>query len=268
MDHFSVSQLNTYLACPLKYRLSYVDQIPKPFKPSGLALGSSLHAAIAFWHREMMKRGKPVDDETLLKVFTADFYAQALDKIQFGPKETEEGLLNMGEQLLKLYTQSFPPDNLKEAEMRFEVPLANPRTGEVLDLPLLGFMDQVRNDHTVVELKSQKRALDEASLHNHLQLTAYSYAYEHLFNQRPKLELVSLIKTKRPRVERLQTERGENDYSRFYLLAKGVLRGIEKRVFYPIRCWMCTDCQYQQVCHGMERLRSKDKRSVESHFFS
>lgn len=252
MDHFSVSQLNTYLACPLKYRFSYVDQIPKPFKPSGLAFGSSLHAAIAFWHREMMKRGKPADAETLLKVFRADFYAQALDKIQFGPKETEKELLNMGEQLLKLYIQSFTSDHLKEVEMRFEVPLANPKTGELLDPPLLGFIDQVRDTDTVVELKTQKRSLDEASLHNHLQLTAYSYAYEHLFNQRPKLELVSLIKTKRPRIERLQTKRGENDYVRFFLLAKEVLRGIQNRVFYPIRCWMCTDCEYQQVCQEWE----------------
>jgi len=106
----------------------------------------------------------------------------------------------------------------------------------------------VRNDDIVVELKSQKRALDEASLHNHLQLTAYSYAYEHLFNQRPKLELVSVTKTKRPRIEKLQTKRGEKDYLRFFLLAKEVLRWIESKVFYAIRCWMCTDCEYQKVC--------------------
>lgn len=252
MDHFSVSQLNTYLACPLKYRFSYVDQIPKPFKPSGLALGSSLHAAIAFWHKEMIKRKRPVDAKTLLKVFRADFYAQALDKLRFNPRETQNQLLKMGQELLLLYTQSFPPDNLKEVEMRFEVPLANLKTGEVLDVPLLGFIDQVKNDDTVVELKSQKRALDEASLHNHLQLTAYSYAYEHLFNQRPKLELVSLIKTKRPRIERLQTKRGEADYLRFFLLANELLRGIGNGAFYPIRCWMCTDCQYQKVCQGWE----------------
>jgi len=252
MDHFSVSQLNTYLACPLKYRFSYVDQIPKLFKPSGLAPGSSLHAAIAFWHNEMMKKGKPVDAKILLKVFRADFYAQALDEIRFNPKETEKGAIKMGEELLKLYAENFPPDHFKEVEMRFEVPLANPKTGEVLDVPLLGFMDQVRDDDTVIELKTQKRALDEASLHNHLQLTAYSYAYEHLFNQRPKLELVSLIKTKRPRIERLKTRRGEKDYVRFFLLAKEVLRGIENRIFYPIRCWICTDCEYQKVCQEWE----------------
>jgi len=79
-----------------------------------------------------------VDAETLLKVFRADFYAQALDKIRFNPKETENQLLKMGEELLKLYIQKFPPDNLKEVEIRFEVPLANPKTGRSWIFPCWG----------------------------------------------------------------------------------------------------------------------------------
>jgi len=30
-DHISVSQINLFLMCPLKYRFSYIDGLPKLF---------------------------------------------------------------------------------------------------------------------------------------------------------------------------------------------------------------------------------------------
>ena len=38
-DHLSVSQINVYLACPLKYRFQYVDEIPRAFTSSALVFG-------------------------------------------------------------------------------------------------------------------------------------------------------------------------------------------------------------------------------------
>ena len=42
-DHLSYSQINTYLTCPLRYRLQYVEQIPAAFVPAALAFGSGIH---------------------------------------------------------------------------------------------------------------------------------------------------------------------------------------------------------------------------------
>ena len=42
----SVSQVNAYLACPLKYRFQYVDKIPRPWRAAAMAFGSSVHAAV------------------------------------------------------------------------------------------------------------------------------------------------------------------------------------------------------------------------------
>ena len=53
MDHLSSSQLNLYLQCSLKYKFQYVDGLPRPCKASGLAFGSALHSALAWFHKEL-----------------------------------------------------------------------------------------------------------------------------------------------------------------------------------------------------------------------
>jgi hypothetical protein len=50
----SVSQVNAYLACPLKYRFQYVDKIPRPWRVAAMAFGSSVHAAVEWFHRERL----------------------------------------------------------------------------------------------------------------------------------------------------------------------------------------------------------------------
>jgi putative RecB family exonuclease len=46
----SISQIQSYLLCPLKYRFQYVDRIPKPWRAASLSFGSSVHSAIEWFH--------------------------------------------------------------------------------------------------------------------------------------------------------------------------------------------------------------------------
>ena len=39
---FSVSQVNCYLGCSLKYRFQYVEKIPRPWRVASMAFGSSI----------------------------------------------------------------------------------------------------------------------------------------------------------------------------------------------------------------------------------
>lgn len=63
-----------------------------------------------------------------------------------------------------------------------------------------GFIDLVTADEAIVEFKTSGQAMNAWDADNHLQLTAYSYAYETLF-QRPAqaLRIVDLVKAKKPR---------------------------------------------------------------------
>ena len=86
---------------------------------------------------------------------------------------------------------------------------------------------------------------------NHLQLTAYSYAYE-ILNHRPAkvLRIVDLVKARKPKMVVLDTSRTPKDHARFFHLAKTVLAGIRNNIFFPRPGYWCRDCEYAHHCRA------------------
>src|SRR5712692_9657682 len=247
-DSISVSQINLYRTCSLKYRFQYIDQLPKLTRPAALVFGSAVHAALEWLHKAR-KAGEQPPLEDLLRVFEADWHAQCLDvEISF-PDTSAAQFLVKGKELLSAYyhTRSRP---VQDAEVFFQVPLVNPVTSEVLEVPLRGVMDLIETDGTLVEFKTSVRRVPVADLPDNVQLTAYSYAYELLFGRAPTaLHLVNLVRTRNPTIETHTTEREPRDYERLFYLAKEVHRGIQASVFIPNRgCWLCKDCEYERDC--------------------
>jgi len=248
MDHISCSQMNLYLHCPLKYKFNYIDRLPKPFKSSGLAFGGSLHAALAWLHKQRMK-GNNISIDTLYRIFGSDWYAQRIDtKIHFKNGETENGLVIMAKELLSLYFIK-PHRKPIGAEVPFTLPIANLSTGETLEINLEGYIDLIEKGDTITEFKTSSQAMNQSELKDHLQLTAYSYAYEMLYQRPPRLlRLVDFVKTKRPKIISLQTEAKKMDYQRFFYLASKILKGIRSGIFFPRKSFMCKDCEYAIPC--------------------
>ncbi len=245
----SASKLTAYLQCPRKYRFRYVLRLPVDSRPGGLAFGSSVHAGLQVFH-EARKDGREADVEAVLRRFRADFYAELSGNIRFKEGETKEGLLSLGEALIRQYVETFPDVPVTAVEEPFQVPLADPATGEVLGPDLKGILDLVVSDDTVVEIKTAARAYDEATLARHVQLSAYAYAFRVRHGREPKLIVVALLKQKRPRIERMSASRTADDGSWFVTLAAEVVRGIEAGIFPPNPGWQCSDCEYLDPCRG------------------
>ena len=248
-ETISVSQINLYRTCSLKYRFQYIDQLPKLTRPAALVFGSAVHAALEWLHKARKAGGQPPLDD-LLRVFEADWHAQCLDvEILFPAGTSPAQLLVKGKELLSAYYHT-PPRPVQDAEVFFQVPLVNPVTGEVLEVPLRGVMDLIEADGTLIEFKTSLRRVPVADLPDHVQLTAYSYAYELLFGRAPTaLQLVNLVRTRNPTIETHTTAREPRDYERLFYLAKEVHRGIQAGVFIPNRgCWLCKDCEYERDC--------------------
>jgi hypothetical protein len=99
------------------------------------------------------------------------------------------------------------------------------------------------------EFKTSGQTLTSRDADNHLQLTAYSYAYESLF-QHPaaNLKIVDLVKGKNPKMVVLETMRTKADQEWFLTLAREVFGGIRNRVFFPRMGYWCRDCEYAKQC--------------------
>jgi putative RecB family exonuclease len=262
-DHISVSQINLYLMCPLKYRFTYIDLLPRPFKPAAFAFGSAIHSAIEWWHKKRME-GRDPNWRDVSRVFAADFNAQQADNIAYKDGESEADFVDKGKSMLAVYLKEYSGAPPKAVEMPFRVHLVDQETGEMLELPLDGYMDLVESDDTVVDLKTAARSYSEFDVSQHLQLTAYSYAYEQLYSTRPKLRLDCLLKTAKPRFVPLPTEREQDDHVRFFHIAKGVTDAIRSEHFYPCPGWQCKDCEFFKPCQTWRTNREPHAEPVAS----
>jgi len=252
IDHLSSSQINLYLQCSLKYRFQYIDAIPKPFKGSGLILGSAIHSTISWFHKEKMN-GNGVTLERLFRIFRADWYSQKVDaELRFKEGEDEMKVTVMGNEMLARYFEN-PLKDVKGTDVHFNIPLINPSNGESLGINLEGFFDAVEKDGIIAEFKTSGQTMAAREVNDHLQLTIYSYAYGMLYQKPPKLlKLIDFVKTKKPKMIMFETTRSKADYQRLFYLASQVLRGIRLGIFFPRPSFICKDCEYAVPCRRWE----------------
>ena len=243
----SVSQVNCYLACPLKYRFQYVDKIPRPWRVAAMAFGSSVHAAIEWFHQERLD-GRTPELTNVLEVFEADWYAQNVQPLVFSERESKDSLADKARAMLQLYVESANGVKAIAVEQPFELELADPDTGEVLDVRLRGIIDLVEEGETLVDLKTAGRTLESGGLERHLQLSTYALAYCLLHGRIPKLRLDMLLKTTKPRLERHETTRSMDDLVWTARLIREVSLAIETEHFFPNPSWRCTECEYFAHC--------------------
>jgi putative RecB family exonuclease len=252
IKHLSKSQISLYMECSLKYKFQYVDELPKPFKASALAFGGSVHSALEWLHKEKLK-GVEVSFERFVRIFEADWYGQKIDTdLHFKNGDSWDSLRLKGKEILGLYFND-PIKKVVAAEYPFEVPLINPRTKEKLDIPLNGIIDVIEDGDIIGEFKTSARSMDEASVENNLQLTAYAYAYRFLFNKEAGgLKIINFVKNKTVKRETLKTSRGPEDFERLFNLSRMVLKGIRSQLFYPRYNFMCADCEYVPQCRAWQ----------------
>lgn len=243
----SISQVNAYLGCPLKYRFQYVDKIPRPWRVAAMAFGSSVHAAVEWFHKERLA-GRSPELTQVLQVFDADWYAQNTEPLVFSERESREGLAEKGRAMLQLYVESTNGVKPVAVEQSFELDLADPETGEVWDLRLRGIIDLVEEGDVLVDLKTASRTLESGGLERHLQLSAYALAFLLLQQRMPKLRLDMLLKTAKPRLERHEATRSVEDLSWTARLIREVSLAIETEHFFPNPSWRCTECEYFAHC--------------------
>jgi len=249
MEYLSVSQVQLFLTCPLKYRFSYVDKLDKPYRASSLAFGTSVHAAIEWYHRARQTGRSPTTAQ-VLALFDADWYAANLGPVAFAAVDSPESLRQKGRALVALYVERREGKAARAVEEPFEIDLVDPATGECLDVKVRGVLDLVEEDGTVVDLKTAARAVSIQDLERHLQLSVYALVAFLKTDTIPSLRLDVLLKTKTPRFETYPTTRTIQDLSWTAQLLRSVASAIAARTFHPAPSWACGECEFFAACQA------------------
>jgi CRISPR/Cas system-associated exonuclease Cas4 (RecB family) len=244
-EYTSPSALNTYSSCPRRFRLKYLDNIAPEHRSVSLALGSAIHSVIGWWYGQKADGVVP-DIEEALKVTEADLQA-GLDggNIQWG-RWNQTDLTEHARRLVRCFLEERGdlPIVAMEAPLQLRLP--------GVQRPLIGFLDIVTSDGGIVEIKTAKSPYSQVDIKKNLQFSAYRYAMQSL-RLGKYFSLLTLIKTKQPRLEEIRLGPLDEQEERFFTAA---VREIEDAIaaghFPPaLGGFGCNTCEYQQHCLGI-----------------
>lgn len=249
--HWSYSSLSQYLRCPLQFYFQRVLGLPAQTVSSNLALGGAVHNALAEYHRQL-KDQEVLKSEAVLKSFRENWDERETNEtILFRDNDTRDDCIEQGIHLLEVYLKEPPPTGIIAVEHHFLVPLYNSQ-GEYLELPLVAVTDLITSkddDLKVSEFKTSGRALSESEAESSLQPTCYVHAVRECLGKEPSVEYTVLVKTKTPKIQRLQTSRYQEDCGRLGDLIQTVQRAVDLGIFYPVESPMnCAGCAYRSQC--------------------
>ncbi|MBI2056239.1 MAG: PD-(D/E)XK nuclease family protein [Candidatus Sungbacteria bacterium] len=262
----SYSAIETYLQCPQKYKFQEIDRIRVP-KSREAIFGTLIHESLKFMFErsplyptldEVVShfRERWPKHETLLNAGGGDPlkrpWSEAEEKILF-----EEGV-----KMLKLFYEKNAPwnFNIVDLESRFEVILADEKTGETH--VLAGIIDRIDKDadgvYEIIDYKTSKRMPSQDMLDKNLQLSLYSLGltkrWPHINIEDIKLSLY-FVKHE----EKLSTKRTTEQIEKTKAEILTSIQDIQNRLaqnkeFEPMPSMLCNWCEYRPQCPAWRHL--------------
>ena len=250
--HWSYSSVNQYLKCPLQYYYERVAKLPRKGVTDAQVLGSAVHSALATYHQKLQSGGA-VAAESIRQAYLDAWDGQVED----GPVVTMSNKSlgdsrDLGMALVEVYLEQPPSGSIIAVESPMMTPIANSR-GEYLEKPVVIVADLVtrQEDGTlkITEIKTSGRAYSESEVATSLQPTFYANSLYETAGQEPAVEFTVLVKTKVPKVQKIQAIRTSTDFQRLGDLIGVVEKAVEAGVFYPVESPInCSGCPYYRPC--------------------
>ena len=272
LRQLSPSSMRTYERCPYMYHLRYTERIQVPNTAAQL-LGRAVHAVIEIYYKQK-REGKTFDTEAAFDALDDAIDATLHELDEEGRAEVDE-MRELGYDLVEYYVEEVAPHirpHLIEERFRFSVP--------GVDVPIVGYVDLVDQDGTVIDHKTASSPFPEDYLAQDVQLLTYSLGYNALrmgARQRPgQLPLVSmlppvrldvLIKGEEITYQRLEFRYEQEHLEQYVKRVNAVAAGIRSADFRPF--WqirqpdpaVCRYCDFNSVC--TYRLPSPPESSPE-----
>jgi putative RecB family exonuclease len=220
VPHLSVSRIKSFLQCPKKHALQYIEHLEPAFRPIAFAFGTAFHEAVG------AHLSGTASHEDLVAVFR--------------------------DNLTRAVQADGPPVLFDEEEADLGATIdGHPITGEVASLPVIGAIDalvQLEGGVGVWEVKTGKRKWSADQLEFDLQSTAYRMAARAMGYDDAEVTLLVATKTKTPDVQIERLVRHVRDERELAETALTVIRATEAGIDHRVRGWTCKTCPYADAC--------------------
>lgn len=245
--YISVSQVETYRTCPMRYYFRYIKGLKTP--PSGaIVLGSSTHKAIEVNNTQKITSKQDEKLSVLTDAFVQKFQEGQKD-VAWAEDEKPQDLEKCGLGLVKLFHEEVAPQIMpREAEARKTVRLSE------LDRDLVAVIDVIDIEGAIHDYKTASKAPVKDVLTKSLQLPVYARIYrEEHGKEESRIIYDYLVKTKVPKYIPIETEEAVSDEKIESAMEtiKTVCRCIDAGLFYPrTDHFGCNEkwCGYWNIC--------------------
>lgn len=231
----SYSQVNTYLICPQRYKLQFVDRI-QVAPPSSFAFGSCVHGALRFMHDP--SHLSPPSQSQVINHFCEAWRAREGE----APEAEWSEYFAEGVKMLTAYCEKHrsAPRLTAQTERNFTIPF-------IADHHLAGRIDRIDlhpdGSVEVVDYKTTRRVPDQPRIDTDLQLAIYHLAAQHLYPGRPARATFYYVAPGLP----ISARMGEEQLQACASQIVDVIHGIESEAFGP-KTGACDWCGWRPFC--------------------
>jgi RecB family exonuclease len=226
----SYSRINTYLFCPYKYKLIYLDDIRIPLN-ADITFGHIIHKTLEQFHNKQQ-----YSYNNLLELYNTTWKNDGFIDVQ----QIFEYYIR-GKIMLKYYYKSFCRSTSKVlfVEKQF--------TSNIGKYEFVGIIDRIDEYKTrmyeIIDYKTHLNVWSQSKVDDDLQLSLYAYACKNIFNLRPnRIAIYFLSKN-----VKVYTSRTEEAISKAIKLALEIAEDINIDKFEP-NTRQCKFCELQPTC--------------------
>lgn len=223
--YLSASAIDTYLICPQRWKLKYLDGLKSLAVPVSIIEGKTMHSSLEFNNRHKAKTEEDLPKEQVVEHFH-DTWSDTSQAVTEWDQENTDGVHKRGEKFLNSfmsrYAKNFIPANDDAVEMKVE--------GEIAGQQMLGYVDLMSVDKkhvkTIVDYKVVGRAKRDVDVKQGLQTGIYS-----LLTGVQNAEFVCFVKTKETKIVRVRGNVTPRAQEKVANVVKGVTDAIKKGSF-------------------------------------
>lgn len=248
----SYSALDTFLTCPLKYKLSQIDRIKTP-KSKEQVFGTLLHGTLKLVHTPGIL--SPTLEQAL------DFYSKNWNAEVFADETEERAAFAQGVAMLQDYYKKNDPAkaNIVDLESRFQIEIDPVKSGlgpehgaggdKHIVSGIIDRIDKTEDGYEIIDYKTTRKLPSQEKVDNDLQLTIYLAGF---LKRYPKeIENLDKIKVSLYYLKhgvKLSSQRTMEQIRQSEQLMIDLIKEIQKSRFEPRISGLCDWCGYQNIC--------------------
>lgn len=238
----SPSKLSTYLACPVKYRWTYVDERGRWYRRSRkqYSFGTSLHAVLQRFH-----------DSKDAGVATVGQAQAALEEnwVEAGYSSQDEMMqaLDEGKEILERYIESYAAEPVTAKTLYVEKTLRL----DLGDFVLVGRLDRVDEDGegrlVVVDYKTGREKVTEADVAGDLAMGCYQVLLRAAHPGKQVAARIVAVRTGASATSGFSDEEAEEFTAALVELGQEILAR-DYEAIEPVGKPLCLDCDFLPLC--------------------